>query len=177
MKRVLVIGCSGAGKSTLANQLSQHEGLPYFPTDPFYWEAAWKPTPIETVVGRVERTIENPEWVFDGNFADQRDLVWRCADTVTWLDLSSGLVLARVVHRNLRLWLTREPTWSGNRMTWRRAWSGVRYVFRSHPKKRRRFPRYLSEFPHLEVLRFRTPLELKQWLRAREEWATRRTAR
>ena len=52
MKRVLVIGCSGAGKSTLANQHSRQEGLPYFPTDPFYWEADWKATPIEMVVRR-----------------------------------------------------------------------------------------------------------------------------
>ncbi len=164
MNRVLVVGCSGAGKSTLAAQISESTGLPYVPTDSFYWEADWKPTPVETIVTQLEDTISKRAWVLDGNFIDQRDRVWRQADTVIWLDLPRGRVLSRIVRRNVGWWFTRSITWSGNRMTWRRAWSGIRHSFRSHEKKRRAYPTYLREFPHLKILRFRSPAEVRLWL-------------
>ena len=164
MKKVLVIGCSGVGKTTLAARVSQKTGLPFTATDPFYWRAHWQLASTESVVHSVDEATRRPAWVLDGNFDGQRELVWRRADTIVWLDYPLWRVLPQVVTRNLGLWLSQKPTWSGNRMTWKRAWSGVRHALRSHELKHRNYPAYLSEFPNVRVLRFRHPGEADAWL-------------
>jgi hypothetical protein len=164
MKRVLVIGCSGAGKSTLAAQIAERTGLPFIPTDPFYWEANWQHASRETIDQRVHETISNPTWVLDGNFVAYRNVVWRRADTIIWLDFPLWLVLFRLVKRNVGWWLTRKPVWSGNRMTVRQAWSGICHALRSHGEKRRTYPDYLAAFPDHTVLRFQTHAASCRWL-------------
>lgn len=165
MKRVLVIGVSGAGKSTLAKRLAECTGLPYVATDPFYWEADWQCAPPHRVRRQVDKATAGEKWILDGNFDSERALVWTRAEIVVWLDLPLPLVLLRVVCRNVKLLISQEATWSGNRMTWRKAWSGIRHCVRSYGSKRREYPSYLSEFPHLDVLRFGRPSEVSRWLR------------
>ena len=162
--RILVIGASGAGKSTLARSISQAAGLPYVPTDHFYWQDNWQPAPEESVVEAIDLATSAGRWVLDGNFDDQRHLVWSRATTVVWLDLPGRITVARTVRRNLRYLITREPMWSGNRMNLRRFWSGVHHSLRSLGKKRRLYPAYLAQFPHLEVVRLRSPAQVKEWL-------------
>ena len=163
MKKVLVIGCSGVGKSTFAARVSEKTGLPFTATDPFYWKADWQLASPERVVERVDAVTQQAAWVLDGNFDDQRSLVWQRADTVIWLDYPLERVFRQVVKRNLGLWLSQKPTWSGNRMSWQRAWSGIRHSLRSFKLKRTEYPEYLAEFSHLHVLRFRHPSEADEW--------------
>lgn len=121
MNRVAVIGNSGAGKSTLAAVLSERTGLPHIASDPFYWEHDWQAVAPEEVRQRVTEATVGNAWIIDGNFVSERDIVWVRADTVIWLDYPLPLVLWRVCRRNLGWFLTRQATWSGNRMSWRRA--------------------------------------------------------
>lgn len=164
MKRVLVIGCSGSGKSTLAAQIAERTGLPFIPTDPFYWEANWQPASRVTTDQRVHEVASRPRWALDGNFVGYREVVWQQADTIIWLDYPLWLVLSRLVKRNVGWWLTRKPVWSGNRMTVRQAWSGIRHALRCHREKRRTYPDYLAGFPDHTVLRFQTPDASRHWL-------------
>ncbi len=164
MKRVLVIGVSGSGKSTLAQRLAGLTGLPYIATDPFYWEANWHTASEESVRRRVEAATAADTWILDGNFDGERALVWGRADTLIWLDLPLTVVLPRVAWRNVKLVLSQAPMWSGNRMTWRKAWSGIRHTLRSYNSKRRKYPGYIAEFPHLQVLHFYSPKEPVDWL-------------
>lgn len=164
MQKVLIIGCSGVGKSTFADRVSEKTGLSFTPTDPFYWQANWHVASTESVVERVDAATSEPAWILDGNFDDQRDFVWQRADTVIWLDYPLWRVLFQVVNRNLGLWLSQKPTWSDNRMSWQRAWSGIRHSLRSHKLKRKNYPNYLNEFPHLQVYHFRDPSESNEWL-------------
>lgn len=165
MQRVLVTGASGAGKSTLAAKIAEVTGLPFIPTDPFYWEEDWQPAPENSVVKKADSVTAREEWVLDGNFDDQRHLVWQRADTVIWLDFPRWVIVTRAVRRNLGYLVSREPMWSGNRMTLPRAWSGIRHSFRSVAMKRRQYPGYAAEFPHLRVLRFGSPNQVDAWLR------------
>jgi adenylate kinase family enzyme len=163
MKRILVIGVSGSGKSTLAERLARRLGLPFFASDHFYWEPGWKPTPNEKVHRQVQEIIAQEAWILDGNFDDQREQVWPRADCIVWLDYSLLTVCWRVTTRNLGWLLTRQVTWSGNRMTLSRAFSGLRHTFKSHGIKRRNYPHWLAALPGVNVRRFHSSREADAW--------------
>ena len=164
MKRVLVIGTSGSGKSHLAQRLSVNLGLPFFASDPFYWDPGWKPVPAGRVREQIADVVRREAWTLDGNFDDERDLVWRQADCIIWLDYPLATVLRQVILRNLRWLLTRQTVWSGNRMSLRRALSGIRHAFRSHALKRRNFALWLAGLSGIEIHRFRNSRETETWL-------------
>ncbi len=166
MRRFLVIGASGSGKSTLAQRIALRLALPYVPTDGFYWEPGWKVASSQRVETLLEAALAQYAWVLDGNFDDQRDWVWPRADCVVWLDYPLPIVLGRVIERNVRWVLTGETVWSGNRMTWRRALSGIRHAARSHGLKRRLYPGYLAALVGPTVLRQRSATETEAWLNA-----------
>jgi adenylate kinase family enzyme len=116
MKRILVIGTSGSGKSTLANQLSELLHIQFFPSDNFYWEAGWKVVSSEKVYKQVSAVVSQKEWILDGNFDDERELVWKQADCIIWLDYSLAIIFRRIVFRNFLWTMTRKTVWSGNQM-------------------------------------------------------------
>jgi shikimate kinase len=164
IKRIFVIGTSGCGKSTLARRLSERLSLPYFASDDFYWEPNWKAASIERVEQELLQVVQQDAWVLDGNFDDQRAWAWTRANCLVWLDYPLLTVLSRVTARNLRWALTRQPTWSGNHMTFRRAFSGIRHALRTHPLKRRVYPNYMLELSGVEVHRFQENRQVETWL-------------
>jgi len=169
MKRILVIGVSGSGKSTLTERLARQLGLPFFASDSFYWEPGWKPAASEKVHARVREIVAQEAWVLDGNFDDQREQVWPQADCIVWLDYSLLTVCWRVTTRNLGWLLTRQTTWSGNRMTLSRALSGLRHTVKSHALKQRNYPQWLATLPGVTVRRFHSSREAQAWLRSLDE--------
>ncbi len=163
MKRILVIGTSGAGKSTLAQRLADRLGLPFFASDGFYWEPSWKIASPEHVHQQVMQVVGREAWVLDGNFDDQRELVWQRAEGIVWLDYSLLTIFTRVATRNLRWMLTRQLVWSGNRMSLSRAASGVRHAVKSHARKRQDYPHWLAEVAGIAIWRFRSSAEAEAW--------------
>ena len=152
--------------------MSQRTGLPLIASDPFYWEHGWQAAAPQVVRQRVTDATTADVWVIDGNFVSERDAVWARADTIIWLDYPLPLVLRRVCRRNLGWFFTRQATWSGNRMNWPRAWSGIRHAYCGFAQKQATYPAFLAEFPHLNVLHFRSPHQVNCWLSgldAREE--------
>jgi len=167
IKRILVIGTSGAGKSTFAQRAAERLELPFFASDPFYWEPGWGIATAKQVRQRVGQVVLQEAWVLDGNFDDERELVWKQADCIVWLDYSLATIGRRVVFRNLRWLVTGQPTWSGNRMTLQRAISGIRHAFQSHALKRKNYPAWLAETPSAEIHRFENSREAETWLAGR----------
>ena len=165
MKRILVIGTSGAGKSVLAKRLSACLHVPYFPSDPFYWEPGWKPARADKVFQQVREVTSRDLWILDGNFDEYHEFVWRQADCILWLDYSISVILKQVIIRNFKWLLTREPVWSGNRMTLRRAISGIRHAIRSYSSKKKNYPCWLAELSGIRHYRFRTKQETETWLK------------
>ncbi len=165
MQRILVIGTSGSGKSTVALAIAKRLSLTYTPTDPFYWEPGWKPASSAKVDARLRAVLAEPAWVLDGNFDDRRDWVWARAEGIVWLDLPWLLTVYRVVTRNVRWALSRQPVWSGNTMSWSRAWSGVTHAARSHGLKRRLYPGWLAEVKGATVWRLGSSREIRAWLK------------
>ena len=166
MKRILVIGTSGAGKSTLAQRVSKSLGLPFIASDHFYWEPGWKVASSAKVHQQLREVVHREAWVLDGNFDDERELVWRRADCIIWLDYSWLTICSRIISRNFLWVITRQPTWSGNRMTLQRAFSGLRHAVKSYPIKRRNYPQWLAEISGVPSYRFSTSREAEAWLQS-----------
>ena len=118
MRRVVVIGTTGSGKSTLAERLSEQTGLRVVELDALFWGRDWQGAPVELFRHRVERETRDDGWIVVGNYSQVRDLVWRPADTLVWLDLPLSLVMWRLLRRTIRRATTREELWgTGNRET------------------------------------------------------------
>jgi len=166
MKRILIIGTSGSGKSSLAAQVAQRLGLPFFASDHFYWEPGWKLVSLDEVHARLAEIVCREAWVLDGNFDNERELVWKSADCIVWLDYSFATILWRVASRNLRWLVTRQVTWSGNRMTWSQAISGIRHAVKSYSLKRRLYPGWQAELSGVACHRFHNSREAQAWLQS-----------
>jgi adenylate kinase family enzyme len=163
MKRICVIGTSGSGKTTLGKELAQRLSLPFVDSDSFYWQADWQPTSQAVLQEQIFAATSGKSWVFDGNYLSLRHFVWQRADTVVWLDFPLSVALGRVCWRNTRRIIKQEKLWNGNRENLRRAWSGVRHTWSTHQSNRSNYSEFLTEFPHLQIVRLRSPFQAKQW--------------
>jgi adenylate kinase family enzyme len=93
-----------------------------------------------------------------------RDLIWRRATHLVWLDYSRVVVMYRVIKRSIARVLDQKELWAGNREDWRR-WlrpsHPIRWAWSTWKERRLRFEELLStaEYQHLMVLRLRTPCD------------------
>jgi hypothetical protein len=109
--------------------------------------------------------LEQDAWVLDGNFDDERALLWTRAHCIIWLDYDLPTILSRVIRRNLGWAISGKVTWSGNRMSFQRALSGIRHSLRSYPLKRSVYPKYLAALTGVDVYRFRSSHQTETWLK------------
>ena len=172
MRRVVVIGTTGSGKSTLAERLSEQTGLRVVELDALFWGRDWQGAPVELFRHRVERETRDDGWIVVGNYSQVRDLVWRPADTLIWLDLPLSLVMWRLVRRTVRRVTTREELWgTGNRETWRNSFfsrqSILLWALRTHRRNREKFT-LECEFLAKEkrVVRLKSPSEVERFVSA-----------
>ena len=170
MRRVVVIGTTGSGKSRLAQRLAEQTGLRVIELDALFWGRDWQPAPVELFRHRVEREIGEGGWIVVGNYGQVRDLVWRPADTLVWLDLPVTLVMWRLVRRTLRRVATREELWgTGNRETWRNAFfsrqSILLWALKTHRRNREKYA-IECEFLAKEkrVVRLQTAREIERFV-------------
>jgi len=144
MRRVVVFGTTGSGKSWLAERLAARQGLRLIELDALFWGKDWQPAPLELFRHRVEREIRDGDWIVVGIYGQVRDLTWRAADTLIWLDLPFPLVMWRLLRRTIRRAITRENLWgTGNRESFVRTFfsrqSILLWAIKTHRKNRARF--------------------------------------
>ena len=163
-RRIMVIGASGSGKSFLAARLAADLALPLLASDGIFWTPEWSPAPIDSIRAWLTAALAAPAWVMDGNFDEDREMLWHAADLIVWLDLSLPLTVSRVVRRNMRWWASRSPVWGLKRMTLVKAWGGVRHAARSHRRKRHFYPSYLDDLHGVEIVVIRSSQQLRRWL-------------
>lgn len=101
MKKVLVIGSGGAGKSTFARRLGTVLDIEVIHLDMLYWRPGWvkmdEPDWLRTVQGLVARD----EWIIDGNFGGTREMRFKAADTIIFLDIPRRVCMYRVLKRSV----------------------------------------------------------------------------
>jgi len=154
MSRYLIIGCSGSGKSTLAKKISELTEVPAIETDKLYWGEAWNLETDNEVIKKLP--LEDNQWILDGNFVENRDQVWSRATCITWIDPPFSLAMYRLVKRNLTWCLFITLSWTGGRMPFRVALSGILHAWRRHSVIQSEYSKFLSEYPDKATHRIRT---------------------
>ncbi len=144
MRRVAVFGTTGSGKSWLAERLADRTGLRMVELDALFWGRDWQPAPVELLRHRVECETREDGWIVVGNYGQVRDLVWRPADTLVWLDLPLPVVMWSLLRRTVKRAVTREELWgTGNRESLATAFlsrnSILLYALKTHRRNRERF--------------------------------------
>lgn len=170
-RRVVIIGSSGSGKTTLAREIACKLTLPHIELDALHWEANWTEATLDQFKARVENSLQADGWVVDGNYRKVRDLIWRKADTLIWLDYSFPVVFGRVVRRTFWRAISQQELWNGNRETWQIVFSRdsmILWVLRNYWQRRREYPQLFQqpEYAHLQIMRFSSPKATRQWLEA-----------
>ena len=172
MKRVVVFGTTGSGKSTLAEKLAADRGLRVIELDALFWGKDWQPAPPELFRHRVECEIKDGNWIVVGIYGQVRDLTWRAADTLIWLDLPLPLVMWRLFWRTLRRAWTQEDLWgTGNRESFIRTFfsrqSILLWALRTHAKNRDRFTVECANYATgRQVIRLQSPRDVERFLAA-----------
>lgn len=88
MKKIIIIGSPGAGKSTFARKLKEITNLPLYHLDMIWHKPDKTNISREEFDSKLDKILENDEWIIDGNY--QRTLEKRLnkCDTVFLLDFS-----------------------------------------------------------------------------------------
>jgi adenylate kinase family enzyme len=171
--RIAVVGTSGSGKTTLAKALAAQLGLPYIEMDALNWQADWRDlsrTEPEEFVRRVTLAIAPDAWVLDSAYGLVRDLVWRRATHLVWLDYDRSIIMCRVIRRSLVRAALRTELWAGNRERWShmlRPSHPIRWAWNTWGRRREDFEERVTrhDYAHLAVLRLRRPREAARLLR------------
>ena len=174
VRRVSVVGSTGSGKTMFADALARKLGVPHVELDALNWGPDWTMVPLEVFQERVTREILSDGWVVDGNYGGRgaRDLVWKRADTVVWLDFPLRIVFARLFRRAIRRIRSGQELWpgTGNRETYRNQFLSRDTLFwwalKTHRRRKRELPALFArpEYAHLVVHHFRRPAEAERWL-------------
>jgi adenylate kinase family enzyme len=170
MQRVSVIGVTGSGKTTFAAALATRLDVPHVELDALHWEPNWTMAKLDVFRRRVAGALEGDGWVVDGNYAKARDIIWRRADSVVWLDYPFPLTLARLVQRTLARLRHGEELWNGNRERFVDQFlsrdSLFLWAIKTYPEYRVTIPAALASEPyrHLQVMRFRSARAAQRWL-------------
>jgi adenylate kinase family enzyme len=167
--RIVIIGTSGAGKTTLAREIAQRLTVPHIELDVINWQANWHDLyshDRDEFARRVKQAIEIEAWVADGNYSGVRDVTWRRATHLIWLDYARPVIMVRVIFRSLLRMILRTELWAGNRERWRfllHPSHPIRWAWRTWEKGRRETAEWLEreEYAHLKVLRLRHPNETR----------------
>jgi adenylate kinase family enzyme len=172
MRRVSVLGGSCSGKTTLSRQLAAILGVPHVELDALHHGPNWEEAPAGLLQERVRAALAAaPEgWVVDGSYYGKLgSLVLEEADTAVFLDPPFGTVIRRSLWRTFSRALARTELWNGNRETFRNAFSRYSipmWVLRTHHSQRRKWAMRLDAHPQLEVVRLRSPGEVRRWLQS-----------
>jgi adenylate kinase family enzyme len=167
VRRVCVLAsASGCGKTTVGRELARRLGVPFVELDALVHGPNWTEATDDELRAKVTPIIASESWVIDGSYSRKLGtLVLDRTDTVVWLDLPIRVWLPRLIRRTVRRVRGREQLWNDNRETLRGALWGreslIVYAFRSHFRRRRRYPQQLARY---NVARLRSQAAVDRWL-------------
>ena len=114
MERILIIGGNGCGKTTLSRQLAARLSLPLVHLDALYWGDNWQPVQQERFDRLLQRELEKPRWIIDGNITRTLPRRLQYCDTVIVMDFSRSRCLLGAVKRMMKSYGRSRPDMGGN---------------------------------------------------------------
>ena len=167
--RISVIGTSGAGKTTVSTEIARRLNIQHVELDALYWRQGWTGTPVHEFRALVEAATTGDAWVVDGNYRRVRDIVWRRAELVVWLDLPFKTVFWRTLWRTVQRRVTRQKLWNNNveRLDALLGPDSLPFwVIKTYWRRRKEYPVLLSkpEYAHLQVIRLKSIDDVTEWL-------------
>jgi hypothetical protein len=168
--RIVVVGTSCCGKTTFSRRLAELLRRPHIELDALHWGPNWTPNP--DFAGRVAEATAADEWIVDGNYTMVRDLTWKRATAMVWLNFGFPLVFWRSLARTCRRIASGEAICNGNRETVAKSffhWDGIPWwVVRTFHSRRRELRSLLqqSDFSHLQLFQLHRRSEAEKLLGA-----------
>jgi len=171
MKKIVIIGTSSSGKTTLGKYISNKMNIPHKELDEFYWEANWTGAEASVFRNRVDEFTKNETWVVDGNFGQIRDLLWKKANTIIWLDYPIHIILKQFLRRSIIRSIKKEKLWNNNTETFRNnifsSNSLLIWIFKTYRSNKQEFAELMksNKYSHLKFIRLEHPNETEQFLK------------
>ncbi len=173
-RHILVVGTTGSGKTTVAAALATANGLPHLELDALHWEPGWQEAEAAAFQDRLRAALAAAPngWVVDGNYLTKADPITSpTADTLVFLDLPLGLILARLVRRTIRRSLNRQELWAGNRERIRSLFgrdSLLLWALRTHRRNRRRYRQRMHDprWAQLQTVHLTSREQVREFLAA-----------
>jgi adenylate kinase family enzyme len=169
-RRICVVGTTGSGKTRLASELARRLHIPHLELDAHHWQPNWKEADRETTRRSIEQITSADAWVSDGNYGFLRDILWKRAEAIIWLDYPLLLILWRLWWRTWKRVITKERLWGTNIERLGAQFFSKDSLFlwalKTHKKRYRDYTTIpsLPEYAHLEIFRFKSPGEMETWL-------------
>jgi adenylate kinase family enzyme len=163
-KKIAVVGPPGCGKSTLARALSERLDLPRIEIDVLALAENGTEVADNELRHRIELAMKGTDvgWIVDGYYVRKLgDFVFRCADTVVWLDPSLAVCVLRVLRRSAGVVLRRKETF---RRTFLGRESPLVWQLKNHGRRRREIPTLVERSPHLALVHLRSARDASRWL-------------
>lgn len=160
-RRIVIAGTCGCGKTTLARQLSERLDISHIELDRHFWNPGWVANSKEELRARIGPLVEAEGWTLDGNYSKLHDLTWSRAECVIWLDYPLPVILYRLIRRTFKNCLQRSELCNGNYESLRLQLFSRQSIFlwalQSHRRRRKKILSGLKRYPHLKLIRFRSP--------------------
>lgn len=167
MQRVMIIGNAGSGKTTFSEKLAEKTGLPLVHLDKLYWRGNWEHLSREEFDTVLQETLDQPQWILDGNF--NRTIRHRLSycDTVFFFDLPTIVCLWGITKRIFQNYGKVRKDMGGNckERFDKQKRSLYRNVLRFNREHREDYYRLLSQANHANVVVFRSRRQAVRYLK------------
>ena len=163
MERIIIIGCGGSGKSTLARKLGELLQLPVIHLDKLWWRPGWEHISQEEFDQCLQKEMDKPQWIMDGNFDRTLSQRLQRCDTVIWLRFPRLACMCGVLKRIFTTYGTVRPD-MGEGCPERLDWEFLKWVWNFNREHDAKYCRLLSEMDSGKVYILKNRREVNRFL-------------
>ena len=165
MEQILVIGCPGAGKTTLSLRLREKLGLPVIHLDKIFWSPGnWEHLKNDAFDEILEKELQNPRWIIEGNFDRTLPLRLQHCDTVIWLDYNRYVCLFSWFKRMILNWGKVRPDMAPGCVE-RYEQEFAEFIWNFNRKKRAEYEALFAARPDKKLYRFKNRHQVNEFLK------------